>query len=102
MANRARLKNPERYRELERARQRKARAGLRAFVNEIKSSVGCSQCTETHPACLQFHHTNPENKKFAINRGVVLKMPVEAIKEEMKKCVILCANCHAKHHWANS
>ena len=99
MANRSMLKNPDAYREKERIRQRKYRAAQRKVLADAKSEKGCSTCGESHHACLQFHHTDPKTKLFAVNRGVVMKMRPEIIEAEVAKCKLLCANCHAKLHW---
>lgn len=46
---------------------------------------------------LQFHHLDPADKAFGIgSRGVTRKL--EAQLDEIKKCVLLCANCHAEAH----
>jgi hypothetical protein len=46
-------------------------------------------------AALQFHHVDPEQKKFALSREGVTRSLAEA-REEARKCVLLCANCHAE------
>lgn len=94
-----RLKKIESYREKERIRQRRSRAKVRAWIAEEKSSKGCSNCGESHPACLHFHHVDPSLKLFTINRGVMMHKPMDSLKAEMEKCILLCANCHAKLHW---
>jgi hypothetical protein len=61
----------------------------------------CSGCGEDHPAALQFHHIDPKEKSFSLSTktlGATKKFPWEDVLEELKKCQILCANCHAKHH----
>jgi hypothetical protein len=46
-------------------------------------------------AALQFHHTDPAEKSFGIaGRGVARSM--RAALEEARKCVLLCATCHAE------
>jgi len=44
-------------------------------------------------AALEFHHTNPKNKEFGIASYGHTKS-WEKVKEELDKCIILCANCH--------
>jgi hypothetical protein len=46
-------------------------------------------------AALQFHHLDPEEKEFAISHGGVTR-ELEALREEVKKCILVCANCHAE------
>lgn len=42
---------------------------------------------------LHFHHVDPEKKKLNMATA-----PWKTAKKELKKCVILCANCHAEIH----
>jgi len=59
----------------------------------------CKDCGwHGNQAALQFHHSNPEKKDFII--GNVANKKWEIIKDELKKCVLLCANCHAIRHSA--
>lgn len=55
---------------------------------------GYEKCT----AALQFHHRNPEEKKFNINNSTCNKA-WKTIKEEIDKCDLLCANCHMELHF---
>ena len=48
------------------------------------------------PSALEFHHTNPEEKDFSIssNANIAFNKAVE----EVKKCILVCANCHREIH----
>lgn len=65
---------------------------------EFKSGLRCEHCGEDHPATFDFHHVkkDPDNVKVhkLIRNGAYKK-----ILEEIKKCIVLCANCHRKHHY---
>lgn len=78
---------------------RKRRQETRQKIVEIKAASGCMRCGMKHPACLQFHHRNPEEKVFGINRFITKIRSFEKILAEIAKCDILCANCHAILHW---
>lgn len=55
------------------------------------SKCGYNKCNRA----LNFHHLH--NKKFVI--GTKTQLPkLEALQKELKKCVLLCANCHAEEH----
>lgn len=69
------------------------------MVIDLKVAQGCKNCGERHPACLHFHHIDPSEKEFRVNRAVAEKIPVPRILKEIEKCEVLCANCHAKVHW---
>ena len=86
------------YKESERIRQKNGRAKLRAYVERVKAT-GCVVCGEKHPACIQFHHINPKTKIDRVNRLLAQTKSLAAVKAEIAKCEMLCANCHAKRHW---
>lgn len=46
-------------------------------------------------AALQFHHLDPSEKRFALSRRGVTRSLEEA-RDEARKCVLLCATCHAE------
>lgn len=57
---------------------------------------GCVACGYRRSAvALQFHHLDPTTKRFELSRRGVTRSLDEA-REEAKKCVLLCANCHAE------
>lgn len=72
------------------------------WIQNYKKKLSCA-CGESDSRCIDFHHLDPKNKLFTIggaaNRGKSLSL----IKEEIKKCIPLCANCHRKitHQWSN-
>jgi hypothetical protein len=46
-------------------------------------------------AALQFHHIDPRTKSFALSHEGVTRS-LDRAREEARKCVLLCANCHAE------
>jgi len=71
---------------------------VKAWFRRYKSSCKCSKCGENHPACLQFHHRDPEQKLANISFAV-RNWSLKKLKEEIAKCDVLCSNCHLKFHW---
>lgn len=69
-----------------------------AWFVEFKKTLSCAVCGENHPACLDFHHLNPAEKKLAVSRRQH-RPSLKALTEEIAKCKVLCANCHRKEHW---
>ena len=63
-----------------------------------KSSLHCARCCENHVATLDFHHINPEDKEHSVADLISNKMFTKAYKE-IKKCIVLCSNCHRKLHY---
>jgi hypothetical protein len=74
--------------------KRKYKTARKEFLQEVKKLNGCALCDEKEVCCMDFHHLH--NKKFLISTNVIIS--IEAIKEELKKCVCLCSNCHRKVH----
>ncbi|HEX6459839.1 MAG TPA: hypothetical protein VF032_13035 [Thermoleophilaceae bacterium] len=73
----------------------KRRRALRArIVSEAGGCcVGCGY--NAYLGALQFHHLDPGDKHFALS-GRGLTRSLDRLREEAKKCVLLCANCHAE------
>lgn len=72
---------------------------LKEFVDGIKKNSKCSYCPENDIACLDFHHIDNNEKDFNIGEAITRGLSVEKIQEEIHKCVVLCSNCHRKHHY---
>lgn len=70
---------------------------IKQFIIEFKKDKSCIKCGESHPACLQFHHRDKNNKKFEISHSH--SYTITTILKEIEKCDILCANCHFKLHY---
>ena len=81
------------------ARIRARRLEVRAWLTEYKSQLACSMCGEKHPACLDFHHKNGAGKEFSMGNIKGWGYGKERILREIKKCMVICANCHRKVHF---
>lgn len=80
-------------------RVQERRDKLREFYKQLKENLACTQCGENHPATLQFHHLDPQTKDFNLATVVTEGYSIKRIKNEIAKCIVLCANCHAKLHY---
>src|SRR5258707_866089 len=77
-------------REWNKAKQREKRRRLGA----IKTSAGCGHCGyDAHPAALHFHHRDPATKDRTLSD--LAKWGWGRIWDELEKCDVICANCHA-------
>ncbi len=57
----------------------------------------CVKCGyDEHPTVLEFHHLDPNQKDFTISGNHARKW--DLVKEELDKCILLCANCHRLVH----
>lgn len=91
------LQNKEKYA----ARDKRRKDKLRKFVRRYKmlSTVVCLDCGESRWQCLEFHHRNPKEKSDMIVQMITDRVTIEKLKEEIKKCDVLCANCHRVRHY---
>ena len=61
------------------------------LLNVLKVN-GCAICGYNKcNAALDFHHSNPKDKKYHINQGMIAR---KDIIDELNKCILLCSNCH--------
>ena len=74
----------------------KVRERNRRFVTEQK--ICCQECGDTRPYVLDFHHEDGADKEFNISRMITDGLALSKIEQEIKKCVVLCSNCHREHH----
>ena len=63
----------------------------------------CAHCGGTFPVPVyDFHHID-EDRENDRSRCISImcrnSRPWEVIKEEIDKCILLCANCHRIHHF---
>ena len=78
--------------------QKRRRREIREIVWLIKAGSSCLVCGETRPQCLVFHHRESSTKEFEIGNVGAGTWSVGRVLKEIRKCVVLCANCHLKHH----
>ena len=57
----------------------------------------CSICSyDKYKSALQFHHIDPSKKSFQISGAHSRSW--KSIQDELKKCILICSNCHAGIH----
>jgi len=76
-------------------KSRKKRIELYA---EYKKGLKCQECGESHLACLEHHHRNPDDKEFQIGHAAG-NSSMKRLMKEIAKCDVLCTNCHRKLHY---
>jgi hypothetical protein len=60
----------------------------------------CSRCGyDRNLAALTWHHLDPSNKSFEIDLRALSNRSQAAIEAKVRKCRLLCANCHAEEHF---
>lgn len=73
---------------------------IKECLAEQGRELACEVCGyDKHKAALQFHHKTTE-KNFSL--ATSKSRSKEALYHEISICDVLCANCHAIHHYEES
>lgn len=88
------LQNKKKYIEKANKWNTKQRDLLRKYLYELLARSQCIDCGEKDIIVLEFDHLR--NKKISIANMFRNRYSISAIEQEIKKCVIRCANCHRK------
>ena len=68
------------------------------FVNELKSKP-CKDCGKKYPPiCMDFDHIG-NDKRLNVSYLVSHGYPMDQIIKEIKKCELVCSNCHRIRTW---
>ena len=93
-------KDKERQREASRRWNAERRREVSDYVKLAKANP-CVDCGNEYPHyVMHFHHLDGSTKIKGVSdmiRNANLKT-LGLVKEEISKCVLLCANCHALRH----
>ena len=65
---------------------------------EIAGGECCDCGYKKNISALEFHHLNPAEKSFGIDLRKCSNLQWNKLVEEVKKCVLICANCHRERH----
>lgn len=87
--------NPERYSDLGRSHRKVVRD-----ITIRAKNVPCKDCGVKYPYyVMHFDHVHGE-KKFNISH--CNSIGLEMLREEIDKCEVVCANCHAERSWSRN
>jgi len=79
-------------------REARYRKNQRKELDKLKVN-GCAICGYNKcNAVLDFHHVNPQDKKFSLQCSAMNRSLVNIIIE-VNKCILLCSNCHKEIHY---
>lgn len=76
------------------------RKNTREWLDEYKKDLSCENCGFSDFRALEFHHNSFDEKKdFNVSDMIRSGSSVQTILREIKKCKILCSNCHQIEHY---
>lgn len=94
-----RYANDEAYREKQKQRTYDNKQSkifeARVFVYDYLKINSCVDCNEADPIVLDFDHVIGK-KQMGISLMIASGYSITAIKKEISKCVVRCANCHRR------
>lgn len=75
------------------------RVRMRLWFDNYKKTLKCQECGLQDHRVLEFHHGD-DNKEANVSDWVSSgRRSTENIEREIKKCKVLCANCHRILHY---
>lgn len=69
---------------------------VREFLRRYKRLLKCSRCGDSRDYVLDFHHIR--DKIYTISQLASKGVSLKTAKDEIRKCIPLCANCHRELH----
>jgi Zn finger protein HypA/HybF involved in hydrogenase expression len=87
------LKNPN----LHKIRKKNNEDRIKEWFRDYKQTLRCKKCNDGRWYILQFHHLDSESKEHNISN--MTRYSINRIKNELNKCISLCANCHFEFHY---
>jgi len=80
-------------------RKREARDRNKEYIRQVKEKHPCADCGEIyHFSQMDFDHITGK-KKHSLARYANSAVSISTIKDEIKKCEVVCANCHRYRTW---
>lgn len=89
-------KNTHGRKEKIRQRARDEQQHVYEFYRRVKKNQACSKCGDARWYVIDFHHI--ADKDYEIAR-LARSGSIKKLKDELRKCIPICANCHREHHY---
>lgn len=70
-------------------------AKAKEYIRNVRQSSSCAKCGDDRWYVLDFHHLGGKDR----NISTMSYCSIETIKKEIKKCEIVCSNCHREIHF---
>lgn len=78
-------------------KSKKYKEKYREQFKAYKETLSCQRCGEDRAVTLDFHHAEGK-KESNISDMVRTQTRMTTLVKEIKKCIVLCANCHRIVH----
>lgn len=87
-------KNPERHKKATIEGRKRLKKWVRTFKLGKKCKKCKIECIPKYVKKFEFHHRNPKTKFMDVSTMVSKTYGKEMILKEIKKCILLCKECH--------
>jgi hypothetical protein len=75
-------------------RNKKYRKNIQNYVRNLKEKTPCADCSKRFPYyVMDFDHLDESDKKNIVS-FLAQTGRIGALKQEIRKCELVCANCH--------
>lgn len=88
----------DRKKRLKNSHNRRKKEKREYAKSEMRERGGCYFCGLEDYVCIEWHHTQPENKNNEVSTLIGGGFSLEKVKNELEKCEPVCANCHKRIH----
>jgi len=88
------VNNKEKAKETSKKHKQNNKLVVKDYIVEFLKENPCVKCGEEDIIVLQFDHL--KDKKYAISDMISQGISLKRVVEEIEKCQVLCANCHAR------
>ena len=69
------------------------------FIIRFRKKCKCIKCNLNKWYLIEFHHIDPSTKYKDVTNLQFNAYSIQKIKEEIRKCVPICRNCHMEYHY---
>jgi hypothetical protein len=90
-------KNKEKYKKYQIKSNHRSYNRGQTFMNKHRALCGCQKCGDKRFWLIDYHHINPKEKDHPVTYYKTCTL--EVLKNEIKKCIPLCRNCHTDFHY---
>jgi hypothetical protein len=71
---------------------------VKTFLRKLKGITRCIHCGLRDWRLIDFHHMNPDSKRFDLSRAAKKRVCLATLKRELRKCIPVCLHCHRIIH----
>jgi len=87
------------YQKTNKSKKKEFEKRNKEFIIRFKKRCKCVKCNLDKWYLIEFHHLDPSKKYKSVTDLQFNAYSIKTIKEEVRKCVPICRNCHMEFHY---